>query len=308
LLSGVDNLDAVIVATPTDTHRDVVFAACQRGVHILCEKPLAYDVAQAREMVEALNAKQLVGKLGFMFRFSPVIARMKQLVDEGYVGQVQLIESLSLNAQFIDNQRPLHWKMRRARADGGVFVEYGAHSIDLAIWLAGPISRVVAHGVTLIPERPAGDGGVSSVDVDDAASWIAHHVGGTESLFRTGWSSLPIGGGGLRVYGSHGSLAWQLDPTTRRHEYLVGATVDRPEPATLFEFSPPFDAATDSGPFPLGLSARYNAGLIQSFVTDIRRGQATGPSFADGLAAQEVLAGIRTSLDESRWVDVSGGC
>jgi predicted dehydrogenase len=255
-------------------------------------------------MVEALNAKRLVGKLGFMFRFSPVIARMKQLVDEGYIGQVQLLESLSLNAQFIDNQKPLHWKMRRARANGGVFVEYGAHSIDLAIWFAGPVSRVVADGLTLIPERPAGDGGVTSVDVDDAASWIAHHVNGAESLVRTGWSSLPIGGAGLRVYGTRGSLAWQLDPTTRRHEWLLGSTIEQPEPTKLFEFAPVLDASSDSDPFPLGLSAHYNAGLIQSFVTDIRRGRATGPSFADGLAAQEVLAGIRTSLDESRWVDV----
>lgn len=304
LLDGVDNLDAVIIATPTDTHRETVLAACQRGVHILCEKPLAYDVVQAREMVEALNAKGLVGKLGFMFRFSPVIERMKQMVDEGYVGQVQLLESLSLNAQFIDWQRPLHWKMRRARANGGVFVEYGSHSIDLALWFVGPISRVVADGVTLIPKRPAGDGGMSSVDVDDAASWIAQHTDGTESLFHTGWSSLPIGGGGLRVYGTRGSLAWQLDPTTRRHEWLLGSTIDQPEPTKLFEFAPPFDAQTDSGPFPLGLSARYNTRLIQSFVADIRRGRATGPSFADGLAAQEVLAGVRTSLDESRWVGV----
>jgi len=306
LLAQVDNLDAVVIATPTDTHHDLVLAACARGVHVLCEKPLAYDMAQAREMVAALDARGLVGKLGFLFRFSPVVERMKRLVDEGFIGEVQLLESLTINAQFIDPTRPLHWKMERSRAHGGVFVEYGAHSIDLALWLAGPIERVVAHGVTLVPERPTANGS-APVTVDDASSWMTQHRDGCESLFRTGWASLPIGGGGLRVYGTRGSLAWQLDPTTRRREWLLGAALDQPEPQELFEFTPPHDSRTDEGTFPLGLLARYNARLVQSFVDDIRRGQSSGPTFADGLAAQAVLAGIRTSLDEQRWVDVREG-
>ena len=307
LLAQVDKLDAVVIATPTDTHRDLVLAACERGVHVLCEKPLAYDLAQAREMVAALNARGLVGKLGFLFRFSPVVERMKQLVDEGYIGDVQLLESLTINAQFIDANRPLHWKMERSRAHGGVYVEYGSHSIDLALWLAGPIERVVAHGVTLVPERPTAGGERAAVTVDDASTWITQHAGGCESLFRTGWASLPIGGGGLRLYGTRGSLAWQLDPTTRRREWLLAATVDEPEPRELFEFTPAHDPRTDEGTFPLGLLARYNARLIASFVDDIRRGHVSGPSFADGFAAQEVLAGIRTSLDERRWVEVGEG-
>jgi predicted dehydrogenase len=307
LLAQVDNLDAVVIATPTDTHRDLVLAACARGVHVLCEKPLAYDVAQAREMVAALNDKGLVGRLGFLFRLSPVVERMKRLVDEGFIGDVQLLESLTINAQFIDPARPLHWKMERSRANGGVFVEYGAHSIDLALWLAGPIKRVVAHGVTLVPERPTAGDERAVVTVDDASSWITQHTNGCEALFRTGWASLPIGGGGLRIYGTRGSLAWQLDPTTRRREWLLGATLDQPEPRELFEFTPPHDPRTDEGSFPLGLLARYNARLIASFVDDVRQGKASGPTFADGLAAQEVLAGIRTSLDEQRWVDVRAG-
>jgi predicted dehydrogenase len=305
LLAQVDKLDAVVIATPTDTHHDLVLAACARGVHTLCEKPLAYDLAQAREMVAALDARGLVGRLGFLFRFSPVVERMKRLVDEGHIGQVQLLESLTINAQFIDPARPLHWKMEQARAHGGVFVEYGAHSIDLALWLAGPMTWVVAHGVTLVPERPTATGERAAVTVDDASSWITQHSNGCESLFRTGWASLPIGGGGLRIYGTQGSLAWQLDPTTRRSEWLLGATLDRPEPHELFAFTPSHDPRTDAGTFPLGLLARYNTRLVQSFVDDIRSGQTSGPTFADGLAAQAVLTGIRTSLDEQRWVELS---
>jgi predicted dehydrogenase len=301
LFHAVDRLDAVVIATPTDTHHDLVLQAIAAGVHVLCEKPLAYDLPQAEVMVEAMRARDRIGKVGFLFRFSPAVERMKQLIDDGLIGAVQLFESVTVNAQFIDPARPLHWKMQRRRANGGVFVEYGSHSIDLALWLGGPIARVVGHGVTLIPTRPTDTAAPGTVDVDDVSSWIATYRHGGEALFRTGWASLPVGGGGLRVYGSRGSLAWQLDPTARRSEQLIGATLDDPEPRVLMDFTPSADPAIS----PLGLSTHYNNRLIARFIADIRAGSNSGPSFADGLAAQRVLAALRTSLDEGRWVAVA---
>jgi predicted dehydrogenase len=273
-------------------------------VHVLCEKPLAYDVAQAQDLVRALDSRRLVGKLGFLFRFSPVIQRLKQLIDDGRIGEIQLIEILTINAQFMDPTRPLHWKMQRARANGGVFVEYGAHSIDLALWLAGPVSRLVAHGVTLIQERPSDGTQTAVVTMDDTASWITQHESGVEGLFRTGWASLPIGGGGLRVYGTKGSLAWQLDATGRQHEYLLASMVDQPTTETLLEFTASSERGQGEESFPLGLLADYNQRLVRSFVDDIRRGRGSDPSFANGFEAQKVLAAIRTSLDEHRWVEL----
>lgn len=305
LFHSTPGLDAVVIATPTDTHYTIVQQAFAAGIHVFCEKPLAYDLAQARELAEAARAGNRITKMGFLFRFSPVVTRMKELIAAGFIGDMQLFESVTVNAQFSDPARPLHWKMQRARANGGVFVEYGVHSIDLALWLGGPIARVVAHGTTLVPERTDADGTRRAVDVDDVSSWIAAYASGGEALFRTGWASRPVGGGGLRVYGSRGALAWQLDPTTRRSEQLIGATHDDPEPKILLDFTPPFDPQIDGGDFPLGLSARYNARLIESFVRDLRTGTPSSPTFADGLVAQEVLTAIRTSLDESRWVDVS---
>ncbi len=305
LWSDTNALDAVIVATPVDTHWPIVMAALRAGMHVLCEKPLSYDVPQAVEMTELAEATGKIAKMGFLFRFSPVVERMKELVDAGYIGPVQVFEAHTVNAQFIDPARPLHWKMTREHANGGVFAEYGSHAIDLAQWFGGPISNVVAHGLTLVSSRTTGDGTVRSVDVDDASAWIATYASGAEASFRMSWASLPVGGGGIRLYGPRGSLAWSQDPTTRRQEWLHGATIDEPEPKVLLEFAPEFDPRTDAGVFPLGLLARYNKRLIDSFVTDIANGVNSGPSFADGLLAQRVLAAIRTSLDEARWVEVS---
>ncbi|HUZ02100.1 MAG TPA: Gfo/Idh/MocA family oxidoreductase [Thermomicrobiaceae bacterium] len=302
LLESVEHLDAVVVATPTDTHHDLVLAACRRGLHLLCEKPLALDLPQARRMVESLEASGRIGKIGFLFRFSPAMSRLRQLVAEGAIGEVQLVEVRAVNAQFADPARPLHWKMRRARANGGAFVEYGAHSLDLAQWLAGPITRVVAHGLTLVPERPDRRGGTAAVDVDDAATVIAVHAGGAESVVRVGWASYPVGGDGLRVYGSRGSLAWELDPSTHRAERLLRSTPGSAEPEVLTELTVSWDPDAADGA--LGLSARYNAGLVRSFVDDVRSGIQTSPSFRDGLRAQAALAAVRRSLDAGAWVEI----
>jgi predicted dehydrogenase len=302
LFGDPGGLDAVVIATPDDTHRDLVIAAFEAGLHVLCEKPLAYSVDQAEQMLAAAERAGRVAKIGFLFRHSPVVTRMHELVAQGLIGDVQLFEHIGVNAQFVDPGRPLHWKMQRRHAPGGVYVEYGSHTIDLALWFGGPITRVVAHGVTLIPERPLSGGGMGIVDGDDAASWIGEYAGGGQALFRSGWASLPVGTGGMRVYGSRGTLLWEQ--TGRRSEALLAATLDDPEPRTVLEFAPPYDPVIDDGPFPLGIYAHYNRRLAESFVRDIRAGAVSWPSFADGLAAQRVLAAIRDSLDERRWADV----
>lgn len=305
LFSDPDGLDAVVIATPDDTHRDLAIAAFDAGLHVLCEKPLAYSVKEGEEMLAAAERTGLVAKLGFLFRCSPVVVQMHELVRQGLIGDVQLFEHVGVNAQFVDPARPLHWKMTREHANGGVFVEYGAHTIDLALWFGGPLTRVVAHGVTLIPERPLSEGGSGAVDGDDAAAWIGAYAGGGQALFRSGWASLPVGTGGMRVYGSKGTLLWEQ--RGRASEALLAVTLDDQQPRTLLEFTPPHDPAVDDGPFPLGIFASYNRRLAESFIHDIHNGATSSPSFADGLAVQRVLAAIRTSLDEQRWVDVLDG-
>ena len=302
--AGALGLGAVVLAVPTDTHHAVGLAALRAGLHVLCEKPLAFNLAQAGDLARAAAEAGVMTRMGFLFRFSPVVARMKELVDAGYIGDLHSFESVTVNAQFFDPQKPRHWKMERRRANGGVFVEYGSHSIDLALWFGGPIRRVVAHGLTQIAARPGASGDTVAVDADDMAAWVGEYATGAQALFRTGWASLPVGGGGLRIYGSRGSLAWQLDPTGRRTERLLAATAEQPEPHEVFAFTPPYDEALDGGPWPIGLLARYNERLVGGFIEDIHAGRQRGPSFADGLAAQAVLEAVGASLAEGRWVTV----
>ena len=185
LWANPGEIDAVVIATPVDTHYRQVIGALAAGCHVLCEKPLAYDLPQAEEMHRVAGEAGVVAKLGFLMRFSPVVARMKELVDEGYIGELRGFEFHSVNAQFIDPERPRHWKMERSRANGGVFAEYGSHGIDLALWFGGPITKVVAHGTTAISARPLHGGGRGAVDVDDMTAWIGVYANGGDATFRT---------------------------------------------------------------------------------------------------------------------------
>ena len=298
-----DAFDAVVIATPTDTHHAIALPALALGKHVLCEKPLAFDVDQARDMADAARTAGVVTKLGFMFRFSPAIQRMRALLAEGYAGEVVAFQNHTMNAQFIDPATPIHWKMRRDRANGGVFAEYGAHAIDLAAWLVGPIDRVVAQARTATPQRPDASGAMVAVDVDDAAAWLATFASGAQGSFETSWSTLPVGGGGVRVYGTRGSLAWQPDPGLRTSERLIGATVDQPEPEVLLEYRTQFPAAPGEARS-IGVSADYNDRLIASFIGDVRRTQGSGPDFDDGLRAQRVLAALQASLETGQGASV----
>ncbi len=264
LFRDPDNLDAVVIATPDDTHRDLVIAAFDSGLHVLCEKPIAYDVRQGEEMLAAAKRAGRIAKIDFLFRYSPVVSRMRELIDEGLIGEVQMFERIEVNPQFFDPSRPLHWKMQRKHANGGVFVEYGSHSIDLALWFGGDITKVVAHGITMIAERPLPNGGTAAVDGDDAASWIAEYANGGQALFRSGWTSLNVGSGATRIYGSKGTLLWEQHGRTS--ESLLAITSDDREGRTLLEYAPPREPAIDAGPFPIGISYHYTRRLDASFI------------------------------------------
>ena len=294
LWSRANMIDALVVATPTDTHEDVVMTAAGHGKHVLCEKPLGFTMNQAQAMFAATDAAAVVARMGFVFRFSPAVQRMKALVTAGSIGRLVAFQSQTMNAQFVDPRTPLHWKMLLERAGGGVSVEYGIHAIDLALWLGGPIAEVVARGTTIVDRRPDSIGTLTDVRTEDAASWLATYASGAQAVFDTSWSTLPIGGGGIRLYGTQGSLAWQPDISLRLSETLVGATMDHPTPTILERYE-------TSQPDGLGISSDYNDRLVASFIHDVRTGERTGPTFDDGMRAQSVLEAIRKSMRSRQW-------
>ena len=295
-------LDALSIVAPDDVHHEVAAAALDAGLPVLCEKPLARTVPEAADLVARAAAAGVVTKLGFVFRYSPALRQLRALVQDGYVGRVHSLTVYSQNPQFMDPAAPFHWKMDGARTGGGVVVEYGSHSLDLARWIAGEIEEVCANARTVVPDRPDPlGGGRRRVDVDDVCSWLGTQEGGVESMFHSSWASIGQPWGDLAVFGDRGALVWRRRDDAWPFAELLGATAAAPALA-------PLDAARSPHRRPrmgddvagvLHGQPRARASWPRSRA---RRSRARRSS--DGYRAQLGLAAIATSLAERRWVAV----
>ncbi len=294
-------VDALTVVAPDDTHHAVAAAALDAGLPVLCEKPLARTVAEAADLAERAARAGVVTKLGFVFRYSPALQRLRELVREGAVGRVHSLAIQSQNAQFMDPAAPFHWKMARARAGGGVFVEYGSHSLDLARWLVGELREVCANARTVVPERTEpGGAGARAVDVDDVCSWLASLDGGVEGVFHASWVSLPAPGCDLTVFGDRGALGWRRRDDVWPFAELLGATVADPVLRPL-----PIPARlTDGLEWARTWRECFMGNLARQFVAEIDGEPPEGPTFLDGYRTQCALDALGTSLAERRWVPV----
>jgi predicted dehydrogenase len=294
-------VDAVAVAAPDDVHHAVATAALEAGLPVLCEKPLARTVPEAADLAERAVRGGVPTKLGFVFRYSPALRRLRELVLEGYVGRVHSLVICSQNAQFMDPAAPFHWKMERARTGGGVFVEYGSHSLDLARWIGGEVLEVCANARTVVGKRPdAGGGGTRTVDVDDVCSWLASLEGEVEGLFHTSWASLPQPWGDLAVFGDGGALVWRRQDDTWPFAELLGASTADP----ILRSLPIPPRLTEGLEWATTWRECFAGSLARRFVAEIGGAPPEGPTFVDGYRVQLALDALARSLVERRWVPI----
>jgi scyllo-inositol 2-dehydrogenase (NAD+) len=151
-------VDAVVIATPTSTHHDLVIAAAGAGKAIFCEKPLALTLQETRAMMEAVASAGVLLQVGFMRRFDAAYQRAKKLIAEGHIGSPVTFKALSR-----DPFCPPRDYMDPAK-NGGLILDMAIHDIDLARWLMGSeVERVTAEGTVLVCNDLASAG-----DIDNA--------------------------------------------------------------------------------------------------------------------------------------------
>jgi predicted dehydrogenase len=289
-------LDLVAIATPDDAHAADAAAALARGLHVLCEKPLATTVADAARLTRLAAAAGVVTRVGFAMRFAPAMRQMRDTIAAGAIGELQLLQAFQQNGQFFDPATPFHWKMDRARTGGGAIVEYGIHTLDLARWLVGEARAVSATGRTWISERPLPSGGRIPIDVDDSTAWLIEFERGAIGVCHAGWATAGRPPGlSFSVFGSEGALRCVLADDLPNAESLRRAGRDG-----AFHPAPLADAPLPGEPW----WTRFPSLLIRDFVNEIRGAPGHGPTFADGLRAQELLGAVQRAVAERRWLKV----
>ena len=149
-------LDAVILCTPHLQHARQITAAADRGLHVFCEKPLCLTLADARQAVQACQARGLVLGIGHERRFEPEVKALRQMIDTGTLGAVLQIEANFSQDKFFDLPKD-NWRLSNAHAPVGPLTATGIHLVDLSIAILGPCETVWARLATLGSDFENGD-------------------------------------------------------------------------------------------------------------------------------------------------------
>ncbi len=205
-------VDAVIVATPNRFHRDIVVAAAESGRHVLCEKPLALNVAQAEDMLAAVDRAGVRHMTAFTYRFVPAMRYLRHLVKSGAIGTPWHFRA----QRFQDWGRDaLGWRQRKADAGSGEVGDMLSHRLDFAHSVIGPIARVMAHTTQIWPTRVDADGVEHVSDTEDWVGCIAEFGNGVTGVFEsvktaTGYAGGPTSRDWCEVNASDGAVVYEL--------------------------------------------------------------------------------------------------
>ncbi len=306
-----EDIDIIDCCAPNFLHKPVLIEAMRAGKHVYCEKPLAINLEEAREILAVAQKTGVKHEMTFQNRFIPAMMRAKQLVEEGFLGDIFSFRACYLHSGYIDTSRPLTWRMDIKRGGGGAIYDLGSHALDLILFLLGDFEAVYATMETFVGERPLPDqpGVMGKVEVDDLALMLLRLKGrglGTLEASRvaTGTNDELR----IEVHGNKGAIAFNLmdpnwlwvydvrggaEPIGGRRGFTKLETVQRyPKPAAL------------PGPkFTLGWM-RFHVANQHDFLTSIIEDRPASPDFEDGLKVQEAMEAAHISAREERWVQL----
>ena len=181
LLRDAD-IDAVIIATPNRFHRDLAVKAVERGLHVLCEKPLAMTVDEARQMVDAAERACVRHMTAFTYRFVPAMRYLRHLVTSGAIGTPWHFRA----QRFQDwGRRAIGWRQRLSEAGTGEVGDMLSHRLDFAHHAIGPIARVTAQTHQIWPTRLDDSGQEHASDTEDWVGCLAQFERGTTGVFES---------------------------------------------------------------------------------------------------------------------------
>jgi predicted dehydrogenase len=274
-------LEAVHIATPVATHAEIAIAAARRGLHVLCEKPLARDLAEARAVAAAIGEAGVVGVVNYGRRFQQARARLLQRVAE-VAGAPRMVSiSLVFDDHAEPGSRPFTW-VQDARLGGGRLQGYGVHDLDLLLAAFGDVESIAAATEVGVGEREAPDGTPHTVTAEDAYVILARLRGGGLAQISLTATARHKRGDVIEVHGAEGTV--RLDADKRLHWGRAGEELQT------------------EGPLAASSKDDY-AHVARNFFAAIRNGAAPDPSLDEALRVQALLDAVHRADRECRWVE-----
>jgi predicted dehydrogenase len=303
-----EDVGLVDISSSGDTHHEFALAALEAGKHVLCEKPLANTLSEAREMVEAAERSGTVSMVCHNYRRVPAVQLAKRLLDEGRLGKIRHWRAVYLQDWLLDPNAPMSWRLRKETGGAGPLADLGSHLVDLAHFLVGPVTEVIGTAETFIKERPlegtdGEEGEMDRVTVNDAAAFLARFENGAIGTFEAS----PLVPGrkakeSFEINGSEGSIVFDLERMNELQVHFVDETPEASGFRTVLVTEPehPYAGAW----WPPGHIIGYEHTFVHT-VKDLLDGIKTGvepsPTFEDGYRCQAVLDAVERSLGNREW-------
>ncbi len=194
-----EELDGVSICLPNSLHAKATINAANRGIHILCEKPMALTLNDAKEMNDTCRENSVILMVNFTNRFMDGPRKVKELLEEDVIGEPYSIRVRYVHAGPYNNWAKSDWFYNVGQAGGGALMDMGIHGIDMCHFLMGPIKSVSATLSNLSKDIPVEDNAVAMVEFEK------HRVG----VIEVGWTGAG-GFTGIEVCGSQGSIVLDL--------------------------------------------------------------------------------------------------
>ncbi len=304
-----EDIDAIDIASPNDTHAPVAKAAAEAGKMVFCEKPLGRTLEEAEQMVEAVERAGVKNMVWYNYRRVPAVTLAKQMVEEGRLGRIFHYRAKFLQDWTISDKVPLGgaalWRLSADVAGSGVTGDLLAHCIDTAIWLNGRVKTVSAMTEIFIKQRGnALTGATEEVRIEDASAFLGRFENGSLGTFEAtryarGHKALYT----FEINGENASIGWDLHDLHRlqyfdhRDEsHLRGwrsIHVSEAEHPYMKQWWVP------------GLQIGYEHTFIHQaadFLSELESKSASVPTFREALATERVVDAVLRSAKAERWM------
>lgn len=314
-------IDIIDINTPNDSHAEIAIAAAKAGKAILCEKPLGMDVAQCKEMVDAVKKAKVVNMVCHNYRRIPAIAHAKKMIEEGTLGDIFHYHARYAQDWIVDPEFPLVWRLQKGVSGSGAHGDINAHIIDLGRYLVGEFKEVCGLLNTFIKERPLQDQGgkgdglgakagrkMGKVTVDDAAICIGRFANGAlANLEATRFALGRKNHISIEINGSKGSLYFDFEDMNRLKWFDNTRPADRQGFSDILVTQPGGVHPYVGNWWPPGHIIGYEHTFVHTiadFVNACVDGKSVQPTFEDGLKNERVLQAVEESAKNREWVKI----
>ncbi len=261
-------LDAIYVSTPVHLHYEQVVAAAERGLHVLCDKPMALTPQECREMIAACDANSVHLQVCFLFRFHSCFRQIRAWVNAGRFGQI-----VHGRMPFLKQYQlmPDEWRAKPEEGGGGCFMDLGSHSVDLLRYLIGEVHTVSAFY----------NSAINNAAVEETGGIVLHFDNGAQAFTDLSFS-VPHCDIVLELYGTEGTVWVYNDNGWKMRTHFEGETQLIPSPyEDLYQHQ------------------------FEHFAECVRHGVPPATTGTDGLRTNEILAAAYSSGKTGQIVSLS---